>query len=1071
MERNNLLPHIMAPSIRGLKRPITNVGVLFGAFALSAYFALQLRPGGPWRGVQVARALGRPGPSEAKPDYDLTRLDAVTATLQAIRDKYVDPSRVHPRDMLLSALDFVQRDVAQVIVQRDPSNQQVTVRVGPNQKTFSVADVHGLWDVLTHLREVFAFLQGNLKNSPDVKLPEVEYAACNGILYTLDPHSNFLSPEDFKEMTIATQGAFGGVGIVISTRDQQLTVMKPMDGTPAGRAGLKRYDRITAINNESTLNMPLEDAVRLLRGQPGSDVTVQVHRDGPGGWAGSRPFVLRREVIQVDSVQSRMLADDVGYVRIKQFQAGTAAELDRALASLQHADPKIRGLVLDLRSNPGGLLDQAAKVVDRFVRHGVIVSTVSSSEPREEIDAKDAGNEPNWPMVVLVNPSSASASEIVAGALKNLNRAVIVGQTTFGKGSVQVLFPDVTREKAALKLTVAQYLTPGDVSIQSVGIAPDIELEPMTVDPLEMDLLQAGKRFRERDLSKHLSNALARAGQKPLDVVRYDLSEPQRETLRERGEEVDDKFEMDFPIQFARDLAARLTPGVPRAQAVSGASEYIQRVSSQEMSKAAADLHKLSIDWSAPPSVGTPAPAPSDFEVKVDTDRPNNEVPAGGSMNLRVTVKNKGHHTAYQLRATTKSDNPYYDGKELVFGEIGPGQSKTAVAPLGWCDFEGHKIGSTAAEPSDAKRVCTIPKDSPSRSDGITVNFETPFGSPPASAEVRPVVDQLPRPEFAYSYQMIDNGQGDNGDGRIQRGEHVTMYLTVKNIGKGRSYDTQANVRNLSGDGVLLQAGRFDISNMNPGDTRSVAFKWTVRPDFHEPDVGLELTVGDRDLGEFSTEKLEFPVEAAADVVRDEGVSKVSAKVAPMYETVESSAASFGVLPRGTVVRRLGREGDLVKIDLGQQRFAFVKGSTLVNDPGATPADTTSFDTTFEHAPPLVELTANALATRAADVQVTATIGDKTGIMDAYAFAGASKVFYRSNQGAADPKALQTTFDVPLRPGVNIVTVVARHSPETTTRRTIVIRRDGPSGELLATPTGEDSNLLSGSPGDGAHGP
>ena len=432
----------MLGAMRGIERVI-KLSILFGAFALSTYFALQFRSGGLWHGIEVAQALGRPGTSEVKTEYDLTKLEAVTATIQTIRDKYVDPTRVKPRDMLLSALDFVQRDVAQVIVLRGTSDQEVTVRAGSSEKKFSVGDVQGPWDVSAHLREIFTFLQENLKNSPEVDLREVEYAACNGILHTLDPHSVFLSPEAYKEMTISTQGAFGGVGIVISIRDQMLTVIKPMPGTPAGRALIKRHDRITAINNESSLNMPLDDAVRRLRGEPGTPVTVHVHRDGAGGWAGSRPFVLRREVITVESVESRMLEEGVGYVRLKQFQSGTAGELDSALAALQRTDPKMRGLVLDLRSNPGGLLDQAARVVDRFIKRGVIVTTVSANEPRDEKVARDSGNEPDYPLIVLVNSSSASASEIVAGALKNLDRAIIVGQTTFGKGSVQLIFPEV----------------------------------------------------------------------------------------------------------------------------------------------------------------------------------------------------------------------------------------------------------------------------------------------------------------------------------------------------------------------------------------------------------------------------------------------------------------------------------------------------------------------------------------------------------------------------------------------------------------------------------------------------
>src|SRR5262249_23293965 len=345
--------------------------------------------------------------------------------------------------------------------------------VDTEEREFRVDNVQGPWDVSARLREVFAFLQQHLKDS-EVDLREVEYAACNGILRTLDPHSVFLSPDAFEEMNLSTSGHFGGLGTVFSIRDQMRTIMRPMPSTPAGRAGLKRLDRISKINNESSLNMPLDDAVNRLRGKPGSKVTIWIHRDGNEGWSGSKPFELVREEINIESVDSRQLAPGVGYVRIKQFQASTSDELDTALENFQKKG-RLKGLVLDLRDNPGGLLDQAAKVADKFLDRGVIVATVGGTEPRDEKVAQRRGTEPPYPLVVLTNASSASASEIVAGALKNLDRAIIVGETTFGKGSVQLVFPRIAGG-AALKLTIAQYLTPGDMSIQGVGVTPDIEL-------------------------------------------------------------------------------------------------------------------------------------------------------------------------------------------------------------------------------------------------------------------------------------------------------------------------------------------------------------------------------------------------------------------------------------------------------------------------------------------------------------------------------------------------------------------------------------------------------------------
>ena len=320
-----------------------------------------------------------------------------------------------------------------------------------------------------------------------------------GMLHTLDPHSVFLSPDAYRDMNVQTSGAFGGLGIVIAVRDQQLTVMRPMPGTPAERAGIKRFDRIVKIENESTLNMPLEDAVRRLRGDPETPVTLWLVREGEDGWTEPKPFPLMREIIKVRSVESQGLDGDVLYVKVKNFQSSTTDEVSAALQKHDGIDT-LKGLVLDLRGNPGGLLDQSVKLADLFLEEGVLVETVGFSEGKEERLAVAKGTEPPYPIVVLVNGSSASASEILAGALKNHKRAVIVGQQSFGKGSVQLVFPEVTPEKAALKLTIAQYLTPGSISIQGVGITPDIELDPMTVDPLEMDLAVQNDTLKEREL-------------------------------------------------------------------------------------------------------------------------------------------------------------------------------------------------------------------------------------------------------------------------------------------------------------------------------------------------------------------------------------------------------------------------------------------------------------------------------------------------------------------------------------------------------------------------------------------
>jgi carboxyl-terminal processing protease len=1033
--------------MRFLER-LGKVFVVFGAFALATFFALRFNSGGLWRGFEPALAIT--GAAQKAP-YDLTRLEAVNQTLKMIRDKYVDPDRVKPKDMLLSALNYVQRDVAQVIVLNDDPNE-VTVRVETNEKKFRVDNVQGPWDVSARLREVFAFLQKHLRGT-EVDLREVEYAACNGMLHTLDPHSVFMSPDAYKEMNLSTSGAFGGLGIVISIRDQMLTVMNPMPDTPAGRAGLKRLDRIVKINNESTLNMPLDDAVRRLRGDPGTPVTVWVTREGAGGWQGARPFALTREIIKVRSVESKQLDQGVLYVRLKQFQQTSSAELEAALEDARQRGP-IRGLVLDLRGNPGGLLDQAARIADKFLSDGVIVSTVGASEGREEKRAKRPGTEPIYPIAVLVNGNSASASEIVTGALKNNDRAIIVGQQTFGKGSVQLVFPEVTPEKAALKLTIAQYLTPGDVSIQGVGVTPDIELDPMTVDELEMDLVARKDGLRERDLSAHLSNSHAAPPGKPAEIVRYSLTSAEREAIRDRGADVDDDVaQLDFPMRFARDLVLRVPAQAKRLDQVHAAHDFIEQTRKDELAKVSAELGKLSVDWSDAPADPAQIAAPKDLEVKVETDRTGNEVNAGQPMELRVTVTNNGKQPVYRLRGTTESDNPYFDNKELAFGKIAPGQSRTAKAPLGWCDVEGRKIGSTKPKDKNAKRTCKIPMDALTRSDSLRVKFDAAGGGQPAPVEVRPTIHALERPMFEYSYQIADDRRG-NGDGRIQKGEQATMYLTVKNAGKGRSFDTQANIANLSGDGLFLHAGRFDISNMMPGDVRRVAFTFDVQQQLTEPEATISLSVGDRDLREFVTEKVKIPVEPPAQISKAGGAVKAGAQGAMILPSPDPSARGFGRLAPGAAAPLVGKVGELDKIDLGGGRFAFVAARDVAAAGAA--AGAVAFDDVYLHAPPQLEVHAAAMSTRGDKIKITGVASDSDRLLDVYIFVGTRKLYYKSNRDGADPKKAAIDFDAPLRPGVNLITVVARETPDTTTRRVLVVRKDAPDGSTLKTPKSDD---------------
>jgi len=329
----------------------------------------------------------------------------------------------------------------------------------------------------------------------EVSLKDLVHGAIDGMLASLDPHSAFMPPDMFKEMKIDTTGEFGGLGIEITLKDNILTVVSPIEDTPAYRAGLQAGDQIIKIEERFTKDLGIMEAVKLMRGPKGSKITISIMREG---FDKPREFTLMREIIKIRSIKSRTLEDGFGYVRITQFQERTVDDLRAALKALREEnDGKLSGLILDLRNNPGGLLDQAVKVSDTFLESGLIVYTEGREEGSQmKFTAHQKQTEPAYPMVTLINGGSASAAEIVAGALQDQGRAVIMGTQSFGKGSVQTIIP--LGDNSGLRLTTARYYTPKGTSIQARGITPDI-----LVRPGEIREDAERKHFRERDLKNH----------------------------------------------------------------------------------------------------------------------------------------------------------------------------------------------------------------------------------------------------------------------------------------------------------------------------------------------------------------------------------------------------------------------------------------------------------------------------------------------------------------------------------------------------------------------------------------
>ena len=371
----------------------------------------------------------------------------------------------------------------------------VTIGLGRSHRVSALSN--SMYEDLKVFTEVLGLLQKEYVE--ERKSKDLVYGAIKGMLETLDPHSAFMTPGMYKEMQEETKGRFEGLGIEITIKEGVLTIVSPIEDTPAFKAGILAGDQILKINGEPTKNLTLMDSVKRLRGPRGTKVTITIMREG---FTKPQDFTLVREVIPVRSVRYELLEKHYGYIRVSQFQEKTDSEFEKAMKALEEENKgPLKGLILDLRNNPGGLLDQAVKVADRFIESGLIVSVEGRREDQKmKFQAHPQGIINHSPLVVLVNGGSASGSEIVAGAIQDHGRGILIGTQTFGKGSVQTIFP--LKDGSGLRLTTARYYTPNGRTIQAKGIVPDIVVKPSKTE--EEKVAPIPRPPTEKDLERHL---------------------------------------------------------------------------------------------------------------------------------------------------------------------------------------------------------------------------------------------------------------------------------------------------------------------------------------------------------------------------------------------------------------------------------------------------------------------------------------------------------------------------------------------------------------------------------------
>jgi len=786
------------------------------------------------------------------PGYRIADLNLFDRARYYVGERYVDPSRVDPEAMFEAALDAVAREVDSVLFSREPGGRLLHMSVGSYTTTLVIAPIEDLDSLRDAVAQVATVLQERL-DPTEMNLSEVEYALCNGMLSTLDPHSVLMPPDDAQDMNSENQGEFGGLGITITVRDGRLTVEYPLEDTPAYRVGLKAGDHIVRIEDESTINMGQEEAVSRLRGPVGKPVTIMVMRDL---WSEPRPFTIVRDLIRINPVEGQVLEGGVGYVRIKAFHVNTSRDLDAVLASFQRdlGGPPV-GLVLDLRDNPGGFLNQAVEVSDRFLDTGVVVYTVGADGHREIDRASTAKTEPAYPVVVLTSAHSASASEIVAGALRNLDRAAVFGERTFGKGSVQHLYDN--SDASQLKLTVAEYYTPGDHSIQSIGIPPDVALIPHVVHPggkLDPETGEPDERLvyiywrervtREADLDRHLA-AHGLQIESPAYSLAYlrDITADQEARTQEHKD-----LARDWEVQFAREVLLN-ADGARRADVVAAAGTVVARRREAEEATIREAFKALGVDWSA-------GPLPADPAVSLSLDLgPDGRLVAGQEEDITISATNRGTEPLHQVMVISSSANERLDGYESFFGRIDPGQTRSWV----------QHVKLDPGFPTETDEVVFELRDGQGHSLGRSTHQ-----APVAGSDV---------PRFAYRLHLVDDGsdgsQG-NGDGWAEVGETVNIGIEVTNLSSVDAINAFARLRNTAGPTFDLKVGTVELGALAAGATGTGHFTLAVRAIPAEP-AFLELAVGDGDFYDYGAvlragfydypamlEKLALPVRADA---------------------------------------------------------------------------------------------------------------------------------------------------------------------------------------------------------------
>jgi len=927
---------------------------------------------------------------------------------------YLDPERILPRDLLTRTFATLENSVDEIFVDNsDPDKPFLAVNVGSKVRVFNLNEVSntrdGLKQAMRMLKDVFAFLENNYTG--DTPLGEIQYDVINGFLGGLDPHTLVFSPKAFREFFVHIEGEIFGVGMYVGTRDGKLRVIEVLKETPAARAGFKKGDLIARIGDESTINMTVQEAVERIRGPLGSRIVLTVKRQSKDetGKLATLPISVERNRVVIKSVESALVKDwnpsqpdagSVGYLVVKNFDKNTNITMRENLARLsrQNEGKPLAGLILDLRGNSGGLLTQAIEMCDFFLESGSIVSTASRGKVGRRNSAKDDGVEPAYPIIALANSSSASGAEIVVGALQKNHRAVLLGTPTFGKGSVQQLHQ--LSNEAQLKITVSEYLLPGEISIQENGVVPDIQAHPVAFEEYlaiapkeaveapakkpgapetaqetskgsdgpkaegEFNLFPDDRHPKERDYEGHIVSRFAKK-EFPKYTLSYFYEPPDADPDSDAFISGNLQPEKDKLVQTALRLLGLAKAPFRADEFLTQHKEDISKIQLELFDEIVEKLKERGIDWS-------PGPTPKAADLDVQLNHEFAQVPSPdeddvlpiNEVVITARVTNRGDETIYRLKGLTESEYFIYKDREFLFGKLAPGETVE-------------------------RRVrARLPYFPHARNDLFEVKLSGESGTVIETASGEILLSDAARPGFAYSAEIHSYPGEDKtaAEGALLTavgpGEHALLQVKIKNTGGATAHKGIVILRNETGRQVFLNKGRIEFDALASGAETTVAFDFEVRTGDPVDAYEFELVIVDS----YSGESLSHPILIPSSVKTSEGGAIFVNGKTFAQPLVEASLVDPETGKRTLVTNRDTLEvRSLVRSTTGSPIKSWIM-ATLLNSRSSTP----------------------------------------------------DKIVYTDSQGK---DSLKLSKLVPIRQGVNLVTVFAKDQDGLEERRSLVVRR------------------------------